>query len=230
MRKRELTDPAMRLEKCFTAATPFWSVQTARVPNGGSDVEEITVIGVEDQETSIYKDRLKVRGVVGTTTLDPHRITVLRTKHGVPVHALGHYDEYQRIYNRYIDTQRVPLHIMPMPDVKQARRVFGLAMALGVVAEEGGVANYVVRAPRAGDASTPLAKGLPEAVQYLSGNAKLVIAVEQQTEAEIMRFGKEQAREQIVAFVARPLSSDYNRQKIERLLNDLVDEYRQKYL
>ncbi len=230
MRKREMVDPSVRLEKCFTAATPFWSVQTARVPHGGSDIEEIAVVGVEDQETSIFKDRLNVRGVVGTTTLDPHRITVLRTKHGVPIHALAHFDEYQRIYNRYIDTQRVPLHIMPMPDVKQARRVFALAQALDVIAEEGGVANYVVRAPRVGDAPTPLAKGLPEAVQYLSGNAKLVITVEQYAETKMMQLGKEQARELITAYLARPVSSDPNRQKLERLLNDLVAEYRQKYL
>lgn len=230
MRKRELADPSVRLEKCITAATPFWSVQMARVPNGGSDVEGITIIGVEDQETSIYKDRLNVAGVVGTTTLDPHRITVLRTKHGVPVHALGHYDEYQRIYNRYIDSQRVPLHIMPMPDIKQARRIFGLALALDVIAEEGGVANYVVRAAKVGDPATPLAKGFPEAVQYLSGNAKLVLEVERQTEAVIMQVGKETAREQIDKHLSRPLSSDSSRQRLERLLNTLVAEYRQKYL
>jgi hypothetical protein len=227
MYKRNLVDPSVRLSKCFAAATPLWRVHMDRVPNGGKNVKEIAVIGLEDHEMTIYKDRLKFRGSVGTTTFDPHRITVLRTKHSVPIHALADYDEFKEIYNRYIEAQRVPLHIIPMPDVKRAQRIFSLALALGLIAETGNAPNYVMRMAHTGNSTILLAQGLAQAMQFLSVNAHLVIEIEQQVKAEITRLGKEQAHELINAYLSRSLSFEPNRQKLERLLNNILADYRQ---
>jgi len=227
--KREQVEPNARLETIIGAATPFWGVRKARMLDGGDNIKDFNVIGVEDTELTAYRNRLAQPRTEGTTTLDPHRITVLHTKHGVPIHALDEYYEYQKVYNLYI-AKGVPLHIMPMPpmpDVKKARCIFALAHALGVIVETG-VADYEVQA--AGVAPIPLGKGLPTAVLQFIGDAHLVVDVEKLAEAKIASIGKISAKQMIDTYTALPLPNDTARQTLQRTLNDLILEYRQRYL
>lgn len=226
--KCEQVEPNARLETIIGAATPFWSVLQTRMPNGGNNITDLNVIGVEDMENTIYNNRLNQRGTAGTTTLDPHRITVLRTKHGVPIHALDKYDEYNKVYDRHIaeGEREVPLHIMRMPDVKKARCTFALAHALGVIVENG--VEYEVQAT--GVTPIPLGKGLPAAVLQFIGDARLVVDVEKLADAKIASIGKISAKQMIDTYTALPLPNDTARQTLQRTLNDLILEYRQSYL
>ncbi len=226
MSKREQVEPNARLETIIGAATPFWSVLMTRMPNGGNNIIDLNVIGVEDMERTEYRHRLIERGTAGTTTLDPHRITVLRTKHGVPIYALDEYDNYQEVYNRYIAKGEVPLHIMHIPDEKKPRCTFALAQALGLIVEKG--VEYEVQS--VGVAPIPLGKGLPAAVLQFIGDAHLVVDVEKLAEAKIASIGKISAKQMIDTYTALPLPNDTARQTLQQTLNKLVLEYRQSYL
>ncbi len=228
LRKREEVAPGVRLEKLRTTSKPFWSIQIARVPDGGANIEAITMIAVEDQETSIYKDELLLRGTVGTTTLDPHRITVLQTKHGVPMSALAQIDDYRRIYDQYTRRQSVPLHVFPKPDIQHARTMFALGEAFGFIVEEG-VANYVLKLPDDGVEET-LGKGLTAAAQRFVSKMDYSVRMEQTIEKHIIAITKAKAADQITTYTQTEPSEAPERRKLELELHKLAREYKQQYL
>jgi hypothetical protein len=84
--KREQVEPRKRLQELVNRSVPFWMYKTAGVlPQEFTGSEEkIVVIGVPDRERSIYKDATESSQQL-TSTFDPHQITVLQTKHGIPL-------------------------------------------------------------------------------------------------------------------------------------------------
>jgi hypothetical protein len=228
LRKREEVSPSVRLEKLRSTSKPFWAIQIARVPEGGSKIEPSSLIAVENQETSIYKDDLVLRGTTGTTTLDPHRITVLQTKHGVPMSALAQIDDYRRIYNQYMQRRSVPLHVFPKPDIQEARTMFALGEAFGFIVVEG-VANYVLKLPRDG-IEDMLGKGLLSAVQRFVSKMDYTQRAKQAVENHITDVSHPQAAEQIDAYLKRSVSDVPERRKLETELQSRAKEYKDEYL
>lgn len=226
-RKRSEQEPNVRLERLRSTSRPFWSIQTARVPEGGINIEPVNLVAVENQETTIYKDELLLRGTSGVSTLDPHRITVLQTKHGVPVSALAQYDDYRRIYDQYMHRRSVPLHIFPKVDPVQAQTMFALAEAFGFITEEG-LADFVLRFPDGGEFQ--LGKGFLVAYQRFSGRIEFATRTERLIEEDIRRNTKASAREKITAYVQRELSENLDYQQVQKELRARAEEYMKKYL
>jgi hypothetical protein len=228
LRKREEKSPTQWLEDLRSTSIPFWSINTARVPEGGASIEPITIVAVEDQETSIYKDDLVTRGTVGTTTLDRHRLTVLQTKHGVPVFALAHINDYRRVYDQYMRQQSVPLHLFPQPDIQLGQSVFALAEALGLV-EQQGVKDYVLHLPDESREQV-LGDGLTAAMNSFVVKSALVSQTERNIEEHILTMGKDAAAARIEAYTKSPISANPERAALQRELHRMAGEYRQKYL
>ncbi|NJL53829.1 hypothetical protein HC928_00890 [bacterium] len=227
MRKRNDQEPNARLELLRTTSKPFWSIQSARVPEGGVNIEPVDLIAVENQETSIYKDALLLRGTAGVSTLDPHRITVLQTKHGVPVSALAQYDDYRRIYDQYMYRKSVPLHIFPKVDPVQAQTMFALAEAFGYISEEG-LADFILRLPDGGEYA--LGKGFLVAYNRYTGRLEYITRTERLVEDEIKRHTKTHACEKIEDYLQRPLSENADYKRIQIELRQRAETYKKTYL
>jgi hypothetical protein len=72
---------------------------------------EFTVIGIEDTKTSIYPlsgDRRQIYCSTG----DPHRITVLQTRHALNYRDMKRYGQFSNSYRRAVQ-RGYPLHIFP---------------------------------------------------------------------------------------------------------------------
>jgi hypothetical protein len=228
LRKREEEQPAQRLQLLRQTSTPFWSVKYALVPDGGANVESLMIVAVENEETSIYKAELQERGTKGSTTLDHHRITVLQTKHGIPVSALAQIEDYQRIYNRYINQGSIPLHLFPEPDAEEAKLAFALGEAFAFIQEQG-VSDYVL-IDREDGTTIKLGEDFLSAFRQFSTKLEYVTRTRQATEKHITAVGKQQAAEALQHYSDVPVSADPSRSHIQEQLRQLARNYRKQRL
>ena len=124
--------PDDRLEVLRQDSVPFWNIDLTRMPEAGSALQPIVVIGVENKSDSLYTGKVRT-GEQLTTTRDPHSLTVLHTKHGLAVNALQQWDDYRRAYELHLRRKVSPLHIFDMGDPRRARTVFALGEAFGFI-------------------------------------------------------------------------------------------------
>jgi len=228
--KREEMRPEERLERIRRDAAPFWNYNPALLSDGGVGMDSINVIGVEDKSASIYRDIATRTGENLTTTRDPHAITVLHTKHGLPLSALQQMEDFRRAYEEHLRRRASPLHIFEIADPRKAKTVFGLGMAFKFIWETG-AANFYCKNDVPYGEPIPLGKGLSSALDKFISTARYIEMVERMVEAQISEIGKVRALQEIIQpYLEQPVSGGGERAEIERELRRLVKEYADAFL
>jgi len=206
-RKGRQTSPARFLQDLRDDSVPFWNYVPARLGTTAERLESIAVIGVEDMSHSIFTEH-KRRGETLTTTLDQYQITVLHTKHGLPLFALTQIDSWAKKYENHINRNLSPLHLFPnlpwLQDIEQGKQYFALGQAFRYITKKG-VWYYCQRKDERLD-DAPLGQGLETAIERLLSDTALLKEVEEMIREKIAQIGNEQAALIIYDYENRPRS------------------------
>ncbi len=136
-RQKEMS-PQARKELLFQLATPAWNLDLTRIEDGGASLQTIAVMGVDDENDSIYRESKPML----VSTHDPHRITALLATMGAPHTALQQYPNYLRVYERVKAVR--PLHVLPgfQMENRQGRLAFALGSLFGFIFNQGSYFYY----------------------------------------------------------------------------------------
>ncbi|MCS7059998.1 MAG: tubulin-like doman-containing protein [Anaerolineae bacterium] len=203
LQKRSEMDPRARLQALIHRSAPFWSYQVEGRMGQDWQSEKIVAVGVNDKDNSIYKDAIETSQILAST-FDPYTITVLQTKHGVPLFALTQYPAFKEKHDLVMRSGLKPLYVFPevRPGGQRAKQVFALGVAYGFIFKSG---VYYYIAPRdAGDQPLQLDRGMAESLHMFRNNETLVDQVGAQVEHEISVLGIEPAHQILEQFVSEP--------------------------
>lgn len=107
------------LKYMYDKSSPFWNYTEEKLGEKHT-ISESTLLGVFDSTRTVFKDANIAAKPSLVTMGDPHRITMQRSKHGLPLFALNSMDEYKRIYEEYqskvAEEDAPPLHITKDPE------------------------------------------------------------------------------------------------------------------
>jgi hypothetical protein len=201
LQKKEQLDPRRRLIDLINRSVPFWMYKVAgKLPQEREGEEKIVVIGVPDREKSIYKDATE-RGQQLTSTFDPYELTVLQTKHGVPLFALTQYPDFKSSHDHVLSRRIKPLYIFPevRPGGEKARQVFALGIAYGFIFKSGVYYHIVPANPR--DLPIQLDQGMADSLATFRNNETWINHVSKLVEDQISREGVDTARQTLEQFV-----------------------------
>jgi len=216
-----------RLEELREDSIPFWNYNPVRMQSGG-DLESIRVIGVEDGSHSIFVEAIRARESL-VTTRDHHQVTVLHTKHGLPIFALQQIDDWRRKYEEHISRRRSPLHLFPalpwVQDIKAGKQWFAVAEALGFITKKG-VWYYCTPKDSRLD-PIRLAQGLEVALDRFLSDPQLLSEIQEMIEAKIAEIGNDEAAIAIYEYEHRQRSPGPVA-KIELELQLAAGEFRQQ--
>lgn len=203
LQKKDSVEPEKRLSDLVNRSVPFWMFQREGVLAQDWSAEPIIVIGVTDAEQSAFRDQ-KIGDAKLTSTFDPHQITVLQTKHGVPLFALTQYRDFKQAHDYVMKNSVKPLYVFPevRPGGEKAKQVFALAMAYGFVFRTG--VYYSVLPEDPGYPPTQLAQGMEGSLSVFRNNDDLIARVSRCIEDVIQRDGLESAKAVIAQFIREP--------------------------
>lgn len=222
-RSSEMTARARR-QQLLLLATPSWSIDRARLPEGGANLSRIEIMGVPNAADTIFAEE-------GTlvSTYDPYRLVALVVVAGAPPSALQQYEQYQLSLDQVRHFR--PMHILPqfMADANQARLAFGLGHIFEFIFNQGAYFYY----QPADDLASPirLGNGLANAIQRLESDEELTREVMERADSRIARLGLQQAIATLTAYYENapegrtPL--DELVRELKRLVRDYADELHQ---
>lgn len=135
----ETTPPESYHTWLMSQATPSWNLDRTRLPDGGSALHRLEVLGVPDESHSIYHRRAKTL----VSTGNPARITAFVAHVGVAHTAIQQWDSYQTAYEQA--RGHTPLHILPQfqANGERARQTFALGSIFGFIKNQGSYFYYL---------------------------------------------------------------------------------------
>jgi len=206
IRKRAEVEPDKRMQDLINRSVPFWNYKKETL---GQDwrSKKILVKGVRDRESSIYVSFSS--GQEGTeetliSTFDPHTITVLQTKHGLPLFGLTQYKDYKAAHDQVMKNKSKPLYVFPevRPGGEKAKQIFALALAYGYVFKSGVYYNVVPKDP--GYPPIRLDQGMSDSLRSFRSNDDLIAQVTHQLEDQVSREGRETASQMLNEWIREP--------------------------
>jgi len=223
--KRHKISPEERLEDLRTYSVPFWNYEAAKM-TGGGEMESIRVIGVEDKNTSLYRDAIR-KGETLISTRDPHRLTVLHSKHGLPLFALRQQDFYEAKYEEHMRKRVSPLHLFPdlpwLEGEEAAHQWFALGQAFDLIKKIG--VWYYCKPKDSLEVEVKLDQGLRQSLDAFTQNQQLIDDIKGQIEAKIRSMGNKRAIEVLQEYQKRDLARDSEVRQLEIHLKKLVREF-----
>ncbi len=201
LQKKEQLDPRKRLIDLINRSVPFWMYKTAGVlGQDWAGEKKIVVIGVPDQTKSIYKDAIEKEQQL-TSTFDPFELTLLQTKHGVPLFALTQYRDFKSSHDFVLSKRIKPLYIFPAvrPGGEKARQVFALGIAYGFIFKSG-VYYHIIPAD-ARDLPIQLDQGMADSLSTFRNNETWINHVSKQVEDQISREGVDASTQTLEQFI-----------------------------
>jgi len=201
LQKKEQLDPRKRLIDLINRSVPFWMYKTAGVlGQDWAGEKKIVVIGVPDQTKSIYKDATEKEQQL-TSTFDPFELTLLQTKHGVPLFALTQYRDFKSSHDFVLSKRIKPLYIFPAvrPGGEKARQVFALGIAYGFIFKSG-VYYHIIPAD-ARDLPIQLDQGMADSLSTFRNNETWINHVSKQVEDQISREGVDASTQTLEQFI-----------------------------
>jgi hypothetical protein len=232
--KQRERSPQDRLQDLRRDSVPFWNYNRALLSGGGSDMTQIVSIGVENKDSSIFRDE-NLQGEEITSTYDPHGVTVLNTKHGLPLSALQQYDQYRQKYKVHIGGKGAsPVQLFSYIDIsddqgeREARQFFALGEAFGFITSTGANMYYCKRS----DELSPPAKlgqGLETSVQNFALQPEFVQEVQKMIEKRMDDIGRQEAIKTISTYAtpgapaANPTPRELASIELKKLARDYVD-------
>lgn len=189
LEKRGNVDPRRRKEDLIDRSVPFWNYRTAGIL--GADfrgVSQIIAIGVPDRERSIYKDMVEQNQIL-TSTFDSHQITVMQTKHGIPLFSLTQYTDFKQSHDYVLQNEIKPLYVIPQvrPGGEKAKLIFALGMAYGYVFKSG--PNYYILPEDIGRQPIRLNQGMEASLRGFRNDPNLLNQVTSQVENQMSNEG-----------------------------------------
>jgi hypothetical protein len=204
LEKKDLVEPRKRLDELINRSVPFWNYQKeSRMGQEWRGVMDIVAVGVPDRETSIYKDALTT-GQSLTSTFDLHQITVLQTKHGIPLFALTQFPDFKDSADHVMQRRLKSLYVYPevRPGGEKSKRDFALGIVYGHIFKSGTL-YYVVNLD-VKKQPHKLAQGMSESMQVFRNDLDLVKQVSKLVEEQIQREGVDAAQKLIEGFLNEP--------------------------
>lgn len=203
LEKREAVDQDKRLSDLVNRSVPFWMFLREGVLQQGWESQQFVVIGVQDREQSIYKNSTSADQLL-VSTFDPHNITVLQTKHGVPLFALTQYRDFKAAHDHIMKTGTKPLYVFPevRPGGEKAKQVFALGLVYGFIFKSGSFYHVLPADPAY--QPTQLAQGMGEALRMFRNNDELIGRVASGVEAIIAADGRAAAQQKLEEYVREP--------------------------
>ena len=203
LEKREAVDPAKRLQELVNRSVPFWMYKKEGVLAQDWEGDKIVVIGLADRERSIYKDTTET-GQLLTSTFDPHQITVLQTKHGVPLFALTQFKDFKQAHDHVMRQGLKPLYVFPevRPGGEKAKRIFALGLAYGFIFKSG--VYYHIMPADSGYQPIRLDQGMAESLRVFRNNDDMIAHVSKQLDEQISREGLDVATQTLDAYIGEP--------------------------
>lgn len=173
--------PEARRRQLDVDAGASWNIDRTRLPDGGTNLVRLSVIGVPNANDTLFSGENLV------STHDPHRLVALTVVAGSPQSALQQYDLYrQALENSH---SRKPLYVLPafLTSADQGKLAFALASILGLTYSQGTFFYYKPADPLA--SPVKLANGLLNSIQALTEHDGLVSEIMERVDAQIARIG-----------------------------------------
>ena len=219
--RREEMSPQARLEQLLTLAVPSWSLDRARLNEGGNDLVRLIVLGVTDENRSIYADR----SAMLVSTHDPYRLVTFVATIGAPHVALQQYPAWENGY-RAVRGRR-PLHVLSrfQADGRQGKLAFALGSLFGFITHRGRYFYYRPADELAEEVS--LAHGLSNAVQALAAQETLTQEIMELVDGAIAHVGIARTLELLAEYYTAPQDGhgDLSRE-LKRLVRGYAEELR----
>jgi hypothetical protein len=206
LRKHAEVEPDKRMLDLINRSVPFWNYKKETLGQEWRS-KKILVKGVRDRESSIYISFSS--GQEGTeetliSTFDPHTITVLQTKHGLPLFGLTQYKDYKVAHDTVLKNKIKPLYVFPevRPGGEKAKQIFALALAYGSIFKSGVYYNVVPT----DSAHQPirLDQGMADSLRSFRSNEELITQVTRQLEEQVSREGREAAAQLLNDWIREP--------------------------
>lgn len=157
------SDPTEALHNLIELGAPFSNYDPTPSGQGSEDLNTTLVVGVYDSNQSIYRDTLISNGTL-ISTFDPHRISVLHTKHGLSLYSLRQYSIYKKHFADY--QKNSPLHCFNVAlQETAAHTLFVKAEAFDLIETRGALGFIALTRPE-----TKLGQDLPSALRYVVRN------------------------------------------------------------
>ena len=208
--------PRARRRQLFQLATPSWSIDTTRLPDGGADLERLEVLGVADDAATLFDDDLS-----RVSTHDPHRIIAYVMVAGAAPSALQQYDQYEKALAAARGV--LPVHVLPefMADVNQGQLAFALGSIFRLIQNEG--AHFYYQPADELQERLRLGQGLANAVEALSAQEALTREVLERVDSQIAHLGLQRSIEILAEYYS---TAPDGRTKLDAMTRDLKRQVR----
>lgn len=186
-RAREMS-PKARRNQVFQLATPSWSIDHTRLPDGGASLERLEILGVTDETETLFKDDMS-----RVSTHDPHRIIAYVMVAGAAPSALQQYEQYRQELDRMRGT--LPVHVLPvfMTETNQGQLAFALGSIFQIIYSEGTYFYY--RPSDDLQERVRLGQGLANVIDYTGSQEILVREILERVDGRIAQLGLQRAIE-----------------------------------
>jgi len=180
--------PKARRNQVFQLATPSWSIDHTRLPDGGASLERLEILGVTDETETLFKDDMS-----RVSTHDPHRIIAYVMVAGAAPSALQQYEQYRQALDRMRGT--LPVHVLPvfMTETNQGQLAFALGSIFQLIHSEG--AHFYYQPSDELQERVRLGQGLANAIDYTSSQEILVREILERVDGRIARLGLQRSIE-----------------------------------
>lgn len=216
-RSQEMSHRARR-QQLFNLATPSWSIDRARLPEGGSTLVRLEVMGVPDDGRTLFQDETMV-----VSTYDPYRLTALVVVAGAPKDALQQHDLYERALERIRNIR--PVYVLPhfLANANQTRLAFALGSIFDLITNQG---TYFYYQP-SDELESPLklGNGLAKAIQGMATQDGLTREIMERIDGVIAQRGLAEVIDLLTNYYTISAASRSSLDELTRELKQLVRSY-----
>lgn len=222
-RSGEMSHRARR-QQIFQLATPSWSIDHTRLPDGGATLERLEILGVADEANTLFKEDMS-----RVSTHDPHRIIAYVMVAGAAPSALQQYDKYEKALAQLRGA--FPLHVLPefMTETNQGQLAFALGSIFQLILNEG--AHFYYQPADELQERFRLGQGLANAVDYMNSHETLTREIMERVDSRIAQMGLQKAIETLSEYYSTvpegKTKLDSIARELKREVRAYTDELRQ---
>lgn len=222
-RSGEMSHRARR-QQIFQLATPSWSIDHTRLPDGGATLERLEILGVADEANTLFKEEMS-----RVSTHDPHRIIAYVMVAGAAPSALQQYDKYEKALAQLRGA--FPLHVLPefMTETNQGQLAFALGSIFRLILNEG--AHFYYQPADELQERVRLGQGLANAVAYMNSHETLAREILERVDSRIAQMGLQKAIETLSEYYGAvpegKTKLDSIARELKRQVRAYTDELRQ---
>ncbi len=232
--------PSEILLNLYKRATPFWVYDAAIMdPKGdyGEELEEILVLGTEDEEESVFQGTELPFKTNITSIKDSTKIAIDRNHHGLPLFALWGMEDFESEYEGLIK-EGVPLHVFkgakdfpkitrPLVDEPEAenRELYFVLGRMFEIVYQRGLTFYMLRPHGVFEdemEEAAIASGLEKTMDAIFRDGAMVRLLRKNVNKKLEEMGNEQAKKFIWDYMKKN-REDLSRKQME-MVRDFVEQ------